>query len=69
MKLRKGYVPRYETSEGFYVKEKRDCIIHGIFQWAFGADDAGPLAVVEFENGSVQEIEPVDVVFTEKPEG
>ena len=67
MKLRKGYVTHHEV-DNTYIKLSRCCIIHGFFQWADGDNDTGPLAVVEFEDGTVQEIPPTDVVFTEKLE-
>jgi len=66
MKPRKGYVKAYKTEEG-WKKEKRDCLVHGFFNWS-DQIEAGPMAVVEFNDGTVQEIPVEDVVFTESYE-
>ncbi len=66
MKPRKGYVKAYETEEG-WKKEKKDCLIHGFFGWNDGYS-AEPMAVVEFDNGTVQIVAAEDIVFTENHE-
>jgi hypothetical protein len=55
--IRKGYI-----KEG---NEKKDCLVHGFFEWSDGSM-SGPMAVIEFANGTVMEVPSQDVVFTEK---
>jgi len=64
MNSRKGYVKSYKTEIG-WKKEKKDCLIHGFFDWSDGSE-MGLVAVVEFDDGTVQELPSEDVVFTEK---
>ena len=64
MKPRKGYVKDYKT-EIEWPEDKRNCLIHGFFNWS-DRDEAGPVAVIEFDDGTVQVVAAEDVVFTEK---
>ncbi len=66
MKPRKGYTKAYKTEEG-WKKEKRNCLIHGFFDWS-DRDEAGPVAVIELDNGTIQVVVAEDVVFTESHE-
>jgi len=66
MKPRRGYTKAYKAGEG-WKKEKRNCLIHGFFDWS-DRDEAEPVAVVEFDNGIIQVVAAEDVVFTESHE-
>lgn len=63
-KPRKGYTKAYETEKG-WRKEKRSCLIHGFFDWS-DRDEAGPVAVIEFDDGTVQVVGAENIVFAEK---
>jgi len=67
MKPRKGYVKSYVEYDptipfGTIKEKQRNCFIHGIFA---GSDSAGPMAVVEFEDGVLQESSLRNTVLTE----
>ncbi len=66
MKPRKGYTKVYKTEEG-WKKEKRNCLIHGFFDWS-DRDEACPVAVIELDDGTIQVVAAEDVVFTESYE-